>query len=507
MNRQQEATDTLQQAMQRHRAGDLNEAELLYAATLRLQPDNAQAMRLRGALARERGDIGTSRSLLQHAAQQAPDDPELLSELALTCMAAGDLPGAAHNLHKCLLLDPGSARAAANFGAVLQQRGHINAAINSYQKSLSAEEDIFVRCNLAKALSDKGDFAAALNICDDTNDIQQPQLLATRGVILLDQQHYTDARDVLLKATSLAADDMSLVNLALAQHQTGDVSAAADTLRQACELNPANARAVADLANCLCAMDDYAAAITLCESFLQHYPGERLVLGSYALALHNAGRDNDALALTDCDSLVRVFDCPQPKGIVNIQTMNAMLNDELHADTSRLLNPISKATTGGEQTGELDMERSLAMKALQEFIQTSISTAANAFIDQGLGEHPVMTPAQGNQSIRAWGTLLSQGGHQTSHMHPLGWLSGVYYTHLPADMNNPDPEAGWLEFNTPPERFHQHKPAQTWRYQPAEGRMILFPSWFWHQTLPFESTDERISIAFDIVPTAALRML
>jgi uncharacterized protein (TIGR02466 family) len=507
VNHQQAATDTLQQAMQRHRAGDQNEAELLYAATLRLEPDNVQALRLRGALARERGDIGASRSFLQHAAQQAPDDAEVLSEIALTCMAAGDLPGAAHNLHKCLLLDPGSARAAANLGAVLQQRGHINAAINSYKKSLSAEEDIFVRCNLAKALSDTGNFAAALDVCDDTNDTNQPQLLATRGVILLDQQCFADARDILLKATLLVADDMALVNLALAQHQTGDVMAAVNTLRQASELNPANARAVADLANCLCAMGDYAAAITTCETFLQHYPGERLVLGSYALALHNAGRDSAALALTNCDSLVRVFDCPPPKGIVNVQTMNAMLNDELRADSSRLLNPISKSTTGGEQTGELELERSLALKALQEFIQTSISTTANAFIDQGLSEHPVMTPAQGNQSIRAWGTLLSQGGRQTSHMHPLGWLSGVYYSHLPADMNNSDPEAGWLEFNAPPERFHQHKPAQTWRYQPAEGRMILFPSWFWHQTLPFESTDERISIAFDIVPTAALRML
>ena len=30
--------------------------------------------------------------------------------------------------------------------------------------------------------------------------------------------------------------------------------------------------------------------------------------------------------------------------------------------------------------------------------------------------------------------------------------------------------------------------------------MILFPSYFYHRTTPFEGTERRISIAFDAVP-------
>ena len=30
---------------------------------------------------------------------------------------------------------------------------------------------------------------------------------------------------------------------------------------------------------------------------------------------------------------------------------------------------------------------------------------------------------------------------------PLGWLSGVFYPHLPADMQTAEPQAGWLEFH------------------------------------------------------------
>ena len=39
-------------------------------------------------------------------------------------------------------------------------------------------------------------------------------------------------------------------------------------------------------------------------------------------------------------------------------------------------------------------------------------------------------------------------------------------------------------------------------FQPAPGLMVLFPSYMFHETIPFESSETRISIAFDIVPEA-----
>jgi hypothetical protein len=35
-------------------------------------------------------------------------------------------------------------------------------------------------------------------------------------------------------------------------------------------------------------------------------------------------------------------------------------------------------------------------------------------------------------------------------------------------------------------------------YRPEEGLMFLFPSYFYHRTVPFESEQLRVSIAFDI---------
>jgi hypothetical protein len=36
--------------------------------------------------------------------------------------------------------------------------------------------------------------------------------------------------------------------------------------------------------------------------------------------------------------------------------------------------------------------------------------------------------------------------------------------------------------------------------QPHPGRLVLFPSYFWHGTVPIQGPDARLTIAFDAVP-------
>jgi hypothetical protein len=35
---------------------------------------------------------------------------------------------------------------------------------------------------------------------------------------------------------------------------------------------------------------------------------------------------------------------------------------------------------------------------------------------------------------------------------------------------------------------------------PRAGRMLLFPSYVYHHTIPFHDSENRISFAFDVVP-------
>jgi hypothetical protein len=36
--------------------------------------------------------------------------------------------------------------------------------------------------------------------------------------------------------------------------------------------------------------------------------------------------------------------------------------------------------------------------------------------------------------------------------------------------------------------------------QPRPGRLVLFPSYMWHGTMPIEGEAPRMTIAFDMVP-------
>ena len=172
-----------------------------------------------------------------------------------------------------------------------------------------------------------------------------------------------------------------------------------------------------------------------------------------------------------------------------------------------LNDPVSKATYGGAQTGELDLRIPGCLTAFGAAVNRAVTAATAEWLGAGLGKHPLMAPATQNWSLRAWGTVLRAGGQQTPHLHPLGWISGVYYVYLPPDMAANASEAGWLEFGRPPERFFGNERPAVKRYKPLAGRLILFPSWFWHQTVPFKAEGERISIAFDVIPRNRLRLL
>jgi hypothetical protein len=44
-----------------------------------------------------------------------------------------------------------------------------------------------------------------------------------------------------------------------------------------------------------------------------------------------------------------------------------------------------------------------------------------------------------------------------------------------------------------------------WSVRPEVGLLVLFPSYFWHGTLPFHSEQPRLTVAFDVVPDTRTR--
>lgn len=495
-----DAEDALRRAIAAHQQGRLDEASAAYAEALELDAENVQALRLSGVLARQRGDVAASIRALEAAIRLAPEDATTANDLALSFISDGNLPAAEIALRSALDNAPGSTRALANLGALLQQRGHVLEATDVYRQCLEfAPDDIEVRCNLANAWMEAGREDEALAECDRALATVpgHPLILAAKGAVRCAFGRYHEAAEVLTDALARnPRDDMALVNLAYARRELGDDQGAIDALRRAANVNPDNARAAADLANLLLVGGETPAALDVCDGFLRAHPGERLVLATRAYALVEAGDVAEADRLLDYERLVRVCDIGTPDGYRDVDSFNAELAAFVAGHPSLLADPVRKATTGGAQTGELNPIESAACGALDAAIRRAVQQTIDALHADGFGHHEVMAYAAERWALRTWGTVLHAGGQQTPHQHPLAWLSGVYYVQLPGA----DDDAGELEFGQPPERIRITSAPPTRRVKPLAGRVVMFPSWFYHRTRPFSASGTRISIAFDVMP-------
>ena len=113
--------------------------------------------------------------------------------------------------------------------------------------------------------------------------------------------------------------------------------------------------------------------------------------------------------------------------------------------------------------------------------------------------HPLFTRWSDEYSLTVWAVEMNAGGHQMPHIHPSGFLSGVYYPQLPAQVTDPGDTNGFIEFFQAPEQFKLRHPPCLQLFPPEEGVMYLFPSAYFHRTIPFTGDGTRISVAFDLV--------
>ena len=93
---------------------------------------------------------------------------------------------------------------------------------------------------------------------------------------------------------------------------------------------------------------------------------------------------------------------------------------------------------------------------------------------------------------------MERGGFLKPHNHPSGWLSGVLYIKIPEKRN----EEANIEFGLHGKDLpilNQEYPKMI--YPVLEGDLIMFPSSLFHRTLPFQNGDERICVAFDLMPS------
>lgn len=276
---------------------------------------------------------------------------------------------------------------------------------------------------------------------------------------------------------------------------------AATACRQALALGP-TPPLLSKLVTLLLEAGDAEGALQACERLKVLQPGWAGVMAHEALALQELGREADAQRLLDYRRLVQVLPIHLPPGTAALTRFNSDLAAAVKAHDSLAYAPAGKATHGGSQSGEL-----LGSGPLFEIFEAALRDGIARYVAALPWDpaHPFLAQRLRDYALTAWGVVLDSGGHQQAHVHPSGWLSGVYYVTLPEDMDGADadpqsgdPQAGWLEFGPADPRYRLTRPGERFAVRPEPGSMVIFPSYFWHGTRPFADRGQRISIAFDV---------
>jgi tetratricopeptide (TPR) repeat protein len=113
--------------------------------------------------------------------------------------------------------------------------------------------------------------------------------------------------------------------------------------------------------------------------------------------------------------------------------------------------------------------------------------------------HPLLGPPRSHLLFSgSWSVRLLGQGHNVAHTHPLGWISSAFYVSLPTPTQMGAPPAGRIRFGRAPAELGLDLPHYA-EVEPRVGRLALFPSTMWHETVPF-ADGERLVLAFDVRP-------
>ncbi|HEX5353598.1 MAG TPA: tetratricopeptide repeat protein [Rhodanobacteraceae bacterium] len=180
----------LEELVQLHRAGRLDEAEDGYRRLLAENPDNTEALHLLGILRGQCGDLPEAFRLIQRAGELDPENAACRHTLGEMYLSEGRLDEAARAYDQASRLSPGLAAAHSGLGQVALLRGDADSAEEHFRNALGADgNDVQALIGLGAVAKQRGDSQRALQLLTQAAELapEDPMIQTDFAQALLDQ--------------------------------------------------------------------------------------------------------------------------------------------------------------------------------------------------------------------------------------------------------------------------------------------------------------------------------
>lgn len=423
-----------------------------------------------------------------------PNTPDLQFNLGIALSNIGRFAEAENSYRKAIALQPQFFEAHGNLGTVLQKQGKLEEAVASYRKALTINEDPRGHFNLGTALRDEGKLYEAI-----AHFRQAIRLFA----------NYADAHNYLGECL----------------RDQGNMEEAIKSYLDTLQLNPNHAGASYNMGEFLYLAKRFDEAVTYFEksqlddwqerSLYCLYKAERFdEFKSRLDEIVRTHKKHNAPFLATLSSHYSTnfgvedqynfckngFDYVYQNSISelarpNSELLAALLENVSNADIQERKQGM--LVNGTQSAGNLFKRPEPAFRALAELVKQEFINYKNRFA--GASCELIKSFPQELEFTSSWYVKMRRGGYVDRHIHEVGWISGAVYLAMPTDLK--DPTEGCFEYGLHGDNYPQkHSNFPVGIAKPNVGDIVLFPSSLFHRTIPFNSNEERICIAFDLKP-------
>ena len=425
-----------------------------------LSPQDAEAHSNLGVTLKELGRLDEAEVSYKKAIALKPDLAEAHSNLGNTLKKLGRLDEAEVSNTQAIALKPDYAEAHSNLGNTLQELGRLDEAKASYKQAIALKPDYAeVHSNLGNVLKELG---------------------------RLDEAEVSYTQAIALKPDHAEAHN----NLGGMLQELGRLDEAEVSYKQVIALEPENITAHSRLLMCLFQQDKKSVFFDELD-YLINQDETNAIIGSLAC------RSSLKFGLEKPNSF-----CTKPLDYVLHNNLNTRYDfEKIFVEKAKSIlneNQISDRkqnllVNGNQTSGNIFDIKNDYTNEIQNIIRSEVEKYRTKFKES---EEGLIKKMPAEYSLHGWLISMKSGGNLKPHIHTEGWLSGSIYINVPRKLNV---ESGSLvvalgkDNDTTDTRINEKKTINV-----VTGSMVLFPASLMHYTIPFESEEERIVLAFDV---------
>jgi uncharacterized protein (TIGR02466 family) len=303
------------------------------------------------------------------------------------------------------------------------------------------------------------------------------------------------------RALHLAQDNgqraRALADRAKCEIRMGRFDVARATLMRALDLDPHNLDACKRIAAVERAAGRPHAFLTIAEALTNSGVSHAQLFAEQSLAYAKTGDIAHAKSICGFDLFHSIERLVPPAGWDTMAEFNTALAIELLAHPgmrSERYGSASKSSWRIENPTRSDTP------LFNLLVGQIIATTKRRVIEIEPTNHPWVNAAPRTAFLRNWCVITESEGFEDWHLHPSGWLSGVYYVRVPDTISQGTTRDGCLAFGIPENLAETDAAASFGEHlvRPQDGMMITFPSQCFHRTYPHGTNEKRICVAFDV---------